>query len=376
MRFIHISDLHIGKKLRDRSLEEDQQHILSEILRIVDEMNPDGVIIAGDVYDTSSPTVDSVRMLDWFLTELSGRDLDTFVIAGNHDSPEKLGFGNRIFEKNRLFISGVFSGSMDRHTLVRGDERVDVYLLPFIKPAHVRRMYPDEVIESYTDAVASAIAHTEIHDGVPKIVVTHQFIVSDSMTPDVSESESAFVGGTESVNVSVFDGFDYVALGHIHKPQSIGRDTVRYCGTPLKYSLSEKDQQKSVTVVDVTPDGVELSFEPLTPLRDMRQITGRLEDLVAYGRNDSGRDDFIYVTLTEDSIDALARIREVYPNTMNIEVSGHDEIQGVTDDVEVERMDMMDLFSRFYELRNGIPLTESQRKLVRDLMDDDMEAML
>ena len=376
MRFIHISDLHIGKKLRDRSLEEDQQHILSEILRIVDEMNPDGVIIAGDVYDTSSPTVDSVRMLDWFLTELSGRDLDTFVIAGNHDSPEKLGFGNRIFEKNRLFISGVFSGTMDRHTLVRVDERVDVYLLPFIKPAHVRRMYPDEEIDDYTDAVASAIAHTEIEEGVPKIAVTHQFIVSDGDSPVTCDSESVFVGGTESVKASVFDGFDYVALGHIHKPQSIGRETVRYCGTPLKYSLSEKDHQKSVTIVDITADGVELSYEPLMPLRDMRQITGRLEDLIAYGRNDPGREDYIYVTLTEDAIDALSRLREVFPNTMNIDVVGTEGIKGVTEEVAVERMDMMELFSQFYELRTGALLTDSQRKLVADLMDDDMGAIM
>ncbi|MBR1973811.1 MAG: exonuclease subunit SbcD, partial [Candidatus Methanomethylophilaceae archaeon] len=153
MRFVHISDLHIGKKLKERSLEEDQRHILGQILSIIDDVSPDAVLIAGDVYDTSSPTIESVRMLDWFLTELSTRDLDTFMIAGNHDSADKLGFGSRIFEKNRLFISGVFSGTMDRHRVVRGEEVVDVYLLPFIKPINVRRFHPDEDVESYEDAV-------------------------------------------------------------------------------------------------------------------------------------------------------------------------------------------------------------------------------
>lgn len=376
MRFLHISDIHLGKKLRDVSLEEDQRHILAEILRIADKTEPVGIIIAGDVFDNSSPTVDSVQMLDWFLTELYSRGLYTFLIAGNHDSPEKLGFGNKIFEKNRLFISGVFSGSMDRHTIVVGDERVDVYLLPFVKPINVRRKYPDEDINSYSDAVASAIAHTEMEEGVPKIAVTHQFVVSGLDSPVISDSESVFVGGTEAVDTSLFDDFDYVALGHIHRPQSMGRETIRYCGTPLKYSLSEKDQQKSVTVVDITSSGVELSFEPLVPLRDMRQIYGRLEDLIEAGKNDPARDDFIYVRLKGDAIDALPRLREVFPNVMSLEIEGLEAKRELAQGVEVEKMDILELFSRFFEIKNGFPMTTAQKELIRDIMDDGMEGIL
>ena len=370
MRFVHISDLHIGKKLKERSLEEDQRHILGQILSIIDDVSPDAVLIAGDVYDTSSPTIESVRMLDWFLTELSTRDLDTFMIAGNHDSADKLGFGSRIFEKNRLFISGVFSGTMDRHRVVRGEEVVDVYLLPFIKPINVRRFHPDEDVESYEDAVRIAIAGTEISDGVPKVLVTHQFIVSGSHGPDLSESESSFVGGTESVDCSVFDGFDYVALGHIHGPQRIGRDTVRYCGTPLKYSLSEKDHAKSVTVVDICPGHVTVDTVPLTPLRDLRQIRGPLEELIEAGKDDPDSDDFIYVQLEGDSMDAMARLREVYPNVMSLEVVGRDHVFEQVSDVDIERVDLVELFGEFFENRVGRPMTEKQKQIVRELMDD------
>lgn len=299
MRLLHISDLHIGKKLKETSLEEDQRHILRMILDVVREKEPDGVLIAGDVYDTPSPSTDSVTMLDWFLTELTSAGTSVFMISGNHDSPERLGFGSRMLERNNLFISGTYSGHMDVRTLGSGEDAVDICMLPFIKPAHARREHPEDRIESYTDAVRSAIAHTEFHPGRRRVAVTHQFVVADGIGPETCESESVFVGGTESVDVSVFEGFDYVALGHIHRPQSVGRETVRYCGTPLKYSLSEADDVKSVTVVDIG-ETVSISTVPLRPLREVRRIRGPLEALIAAGKEDRDRDDYIYVELESD----------------------------------------------------------------------------
>lgn len=370
MRFIHISDLHIGKKLKEASLEEDQRHILAQIIGIVSEQRPDGVLIAGDVYDTTSPTIESVTMLDWFLTELTSMDVPVFMISGNHDSPEKLSFGSRMFEKNNLFISGTYSGHLDVHTLTRGDESVDICMLPFIKPVHARRAHPDDVIENYNDAVRSAIGHTELEEGRKRILMTHQFVMSNGIAPRMSDSESVFVGGTESVDASLFDRFDYVALGHIHRPQSVGRPTVRYCGTPLKYSESECDHEKSVTMVDIGNE-VTITTIPLVPLRDLRVIRGPIDRLIEEGKKDSNRDDFIYVKLDVNSIDALSRLREVYPNVMSIEVgetTGSEYIE--EGEPEPWGLDMVDAFEQFYRNKTGKDLTEKQREIVRDALPE------
>lgn len=371
MRFVHISDLHIGKKLKEASLEEDQRHILSQIVDVVRDYGPDGVIIAGDVYDTPSPSTDSVMMLDRFLTELTSMDLSVFMISGNHDSPERLGFGSRMFERNNLFISGTYSGHMDVHTLRRDGEEVDVCMLPFIKPVHARRAHPEDAIENYTDAVRSAISHTEFTEGRKRVAVTHQFVVNGGECPETSDSESIFVGGTESVDVSVFDGFDYVALGHLHRPQSVGRQTVRYCGTPLKYSLSEAEDVKSVTLVEIG-DTVSVSTVPLEPLRDVRKIHGPLDGILSAGRDDPSKDDFVYVVLETDEIDALSRLREVYPNVMSLDVVPRQGQAEAEESLEGDPwgMDIAQVFESFFKDKNGKELTEGQRSIVRDLLDE------
>lgn len=374
MRLLHISDLHIGKKLKETSLDEDQRHILRMILDVVRQTHPDGVLIAGDVYDTPSPSTDSVRMLDWFLTELTSTGTSVFMISGNHDSPERLGFGSRMLERNNLYISGTYSGHMDVRTLGTGEDAVDICMLPFIKPAHARREHPEDRIENYTDAVRSAISHTEFNPGRRRVAVTHQFVVSDGVGPETCESESVFVGGTEAVDVSVFDGFDYVALGHIHRPQSVGRETVRYCGTPLKYSLSEASDDKSVTVVDIG-DTVSISTVPLKPLREVRRIRGPLEALIAAGKEDRDRDDYIYVELESDEIDALPRLREVYPNVMSISVDAR-ERDWETAEFDVEgsmERDIAVLFADFFRQKTGRDLSESQRRIIEDLAGGDAE---
>ncbi len=372
MKFIHTSDLHIGKKLKEASLEEDQRYILQQIIDIVREEQPDGILIAGDVYDTTSPTIESVAMLDWFLTSLADMGVPVFMISGNHDSPEKLGFGSRLFETNRVFISGTYSGHLDVHTMTVGEETVDVCLLPFIKPVIARRAHPEDKIESYTDAVRSAIAHTDLVEGRKRILVTHQFVVSAGKSPMLSESESVFVGGTEAVDASVFDGFDYVALGHIHKRQSIGRDTILYSGTPLKYSQSEAGDNKSVTVIKIG-DKISIGTRFLVPKRDVRVIRGPLDRLIEAGKSDPGREDFIYAELEGDRIDALSRLREVYPNVMSLDICGRMERM---EDIECDEsviLNPVDAFAEFYRAKTGEELTESQLRIVRESFEEASE---
>lgn len=371
MKFVHISDLHIGKKLKEASLEEDQRYILEQIVGIVRDEAPDGVLIAGDVYDTTTPTTEAVTMLDSFLTALVSLKVPVFMISGNHDSPEKLGFGSRLFETNRLFISSVYSGALDVHTMEKDGAVVDVCMLPFIKPIHVRRFYPEERIESYTDAVRSSIEHTDLAPGHKRILITHQFVVSGGNQPLAGGSEIAFVGGTECVDASLFDGFDYVALGHIHRPQRVGRDTIRYCGTPLKYSMSECDDEKSVTVVEIG-DSVSITTVPLKPLRDIRILRGPLNGIIEAGKTDSCRQDFVYVELESDALDALPRLREVYPNVMSVEVTGRrkDYEKLESEGIDDWGFDPVESFAAFYRKKTGNDLTDSQRRIVADSFDE------
>ena len=369
MRFVHISDLHLGKRLKEKSLEEDQRYILNQILDIIDQQHPDGVLIAGDVFDDgNNTTVESIRMLDDFLTELSKKDMSTYMISGNHDSMDRLNFGSRIFNENHIFISGTFSGKANRFTLSRNGEDVDVYLLPFVKPAHVRRYYPDERIESYDDAIACVLRHSGITGDNKKVLVTHQFIVSGTDTPMLSDSERSFVGGTEAISAAQFGMFDYVALGHIHSPQYIGKETVRYCGSPLKYSLSEKDNEKSVTIIDID-DEVRITTVPLRPLRDLRFIKGPLDAIISAAKDDPARDDFIYVQLDRMEMNAMARLREVYPNVMSLDFVRNTDTDLSEETIDVEHLDALTEFSKFFSNKTGEELTESQRKLVKELLE-------
>lgn len=370
MRFIHISDLHIGKKLKEAPLDEDQRYILERIAEMAKDMRPAGVLIAGDVYDGTTPTVESVGILDDFLTDLVSAGIPVFMISGNHDSPEKLGFGSRVFENDGLYISGVYSGHLDVHTVRDGDEEVDVCMLPFIKPIHARRAHPEDTIESYTDAVRSAIAHTGLASGRRRILVTHQFVVSGGRFPETCGSESAFVGGTEAVDASVFDGFDYVALGHIHTAQSVGRETVRYCGTPLVYSKSEVGRPKSVTVVDIG-DGVSIEEVPLEPRREVRIIRGPLQALIDDGRREGGSEDYIYAELEGDSLDAMARLREVYPNILSVEVVDRvRDWDDMPDTGDEQPMDLVQAFRDFFKGKTGHDLTPAQEAMVIELLGE------
>lgn len=368
MKFIHIADLHIGKKLKEMNLEEDQRFILKQIAAIARDENADAVLIAGDVYDSGSPNGESSLLLDEFLTELLGSGIEIFMISGNHDSPEKLSFGSRIFDRAGLHICSIFDGKLDKFTLEKNNGSVDVFMLPFIRPVNVSRIYKDEKISSFGDAVGSAISHTDLSGNNKKILITHQF-VSGTSSPQMSDSESAYVGTAEMMPYDLFDRFDYVALGHLHIPQSVGRETIRYSGSPLKYSTSECSKDKSVTLIEVGDD-VNVTEVPLKPLRDLKVIKGPLDRLLAEGKRSENKEDFYHVRLEDDPLDPMQKLRDVYPNVISLEIlSKGDGDVGEIDEEYFEKIDVEERFNEFFRSRmSGKEMSEEQKEAVRDSM--------
>ena len=372
MKFIHLSDLHIGKRVNEFSMLEDQEFILAKILEIIDLEAPSGVIIAGDVYDKSVPSAEAVRLFDDFLSRLARRKMPTFIISGNHDSAERLAFGAQIMGSSGIHLSPVYNGVVEPILMADKHGEVGIYMLPFIKPAHVRRFYENEEFNSYTGAMEVAIRHMNVDEKRRNILITHQFVTGASR----SESEEVSVGGSDNVDASVFAPFDYVALGHIHGPQNCGDARIRYCGTPLKYSFSEAKDEKSVTVVDLEEKGV-LSVRtiPLIPKREMREIKGKYADLMlkSFYENTTYTDDYMHITLTdEDDVpDAIGKLRIVYKNLMKLDYDNtrtrtQSEITGAED---VETKSPMQLFGEFYEAQNGQEMSAEQQSFISDLIE-------
>lgn len=376
MKFLHLADLHLGKRVNGFSMLEDQAHILRQILAILDDEQPDGVLIAGDVYDKSVPSVEAVELLDSFLTELRARGVPVLLISGNHDSPERLAFGGRVMDSCGIHISPVYDGALAPVTLHDEFGPVHVWLLPFVKPAHVRRWFPDADIESYTDAVAEAIAHMDIDTAARNVLVTHQFVTGGAR----SGSEELSVGGTDNVDSGVFAPFDYVALGHLHGAQHIGRETIRYAGSPLKYSFSEARQHKSVTVVTLGEKGnVQVRTAALTPLRELREIRGSYDELTArsFYEHTTYRSDYLHLILTDeqDVFDAMSRLRTIYPYLMTLD---YDNARtraagGMSVPAETERRTPLELFEALYQRQNHQPMSEVQRAYIAQLMEQIME---
>lgn len=376
MKFLHLADLHLGKRVNGFSMLEDQAHILRQILAILDDEQPDGVLIAGDVYDKSVPSVEAVGLLDGFLTELRARGVPVLLISGNHDSPERLAFGGRVMDSCGIHISPVYDGALAPVTLQDAFGPVHVWLLPFVKPAHVRRWFPDADIESYTDAVAEAVAHMDIDTAARNVLVTHQFVTGGAR----SGSEELSVGGTDNVDSGVFAPFDYVALGHLHGAQHIGRETIRYAGSPLKYSFSEARQHKSVTVVTLGEKGdVQVRTAALTPLRELREIRGSYDELTArsFYEHTTYRSDYLHLILTDeqDVFDAMSRLRTIYPYLMTLD---YDNARtraagGMSVPAETERRTPLELFEALYKRQNHQPMSEVQREYIAQLMEQIME---
>lgn len=374
MKLIHLSDLHLGKRVNDFPMLEDQAYILDRVLEIAGEEQPDAVLIAGDVYDKTVPSAEAVALLDDFLVKLADRSLPVLLISGNHDSPERLAFANRLMEGRGVYIAPVYHGEVSPVTLEDDCGPVDFWLLPFLKPAHIRRFFPEEGVESFTDAMACAIRHMPLDPARRNVLVTHQFVTGAARC----ESEELSVGGADNVDASVFAPFDYVALGHIHGPQNVGGERIRYCGTPLKYSFSEAGHQKSVTIVELGEKGsLEVRAVPLLPQRDMVELRGSFAQLKSpefYGQVD--RDAYVRVILTDenDIYDAMGQLRPVYPNLMALDYDNLRTRSGavVLEEADVKR-DPLELFADFYQQQNHQPMSEEQRRYLTELLETIQE---
>ena len=382
MKLFHLSDLHIGKRVNEFSMLEDQKYILGQILKAAKEYQPEGIILAGDIYDKPVPAAEAVQVFDDFLTSLSEMKLPVFMISGNHDSAERVSYGGRLMKKSGIYVAPVYEGKTEKVELKDDYGKVCIHLLPFIKPAAVRHAFEGgeyekeaETVCDYQSAVKMAVSHMEIEEGARNVLVAHQFVTGAMRC----ESEEVSVGGLDNVDASVFDDFDYVALGHIHSPQAVGKEQVRYCGTPLKYSFSEAGQEKSITVVELKEKGnTQITFIPLQPLRDMRKIRGSYMEVTArsFYENDSC-DDYLHVTLTdeEDILDGLQKLRVIYPNIMQLEYDNRRtrENMELTAAQAVEKKSEMELFMEFYELQNNQSMSQVQEEFVRNIIQEVKE---
>ena len=375
MKFIHLSDLHLGKRVNEYQMLDDQAYIHKKIINIIDDEVPVGVMIAGDIYDKSVPSAEAVGLFDDFLVRLAKRKLEVFIISGNHDSPERIAFGSRIMDASGIHLSPVYDGKILPFSMQDEHGTVDIYMLPFIKPAHVR-MFCDEEISSYTDAINYVISNLDIKPKNRNIIVTHQFVTGASR----SESEEISIGGSDNVNADVFAPFDYVALGHIHSPQNCGSDHIRYCGTPLKYSFSEAKDQKSVTVVELAEKGkVSYRTVELVPQHDLVELKGTYAELTlkSFYEGSTWQEDYTHITLTdeEDIPDVIGKLRTIYHRLMKLDYDNkrtrlNMEINSVTD---VESKSPLELFSDFYKLQNNQPMTQEQFDYVKLLIEKSWE---
>ena len=370
MKLLHLSDLHLGKRVNEFSMLEDQDYILREILRIADETRPDAVVIAGDIYDKPVPPAEAVGLFDMFLRELSSRKLRVFIIYGNHDSPERIAFGESLFGQTGVHVSPVYRGKISPIILNDSFGPVNFWLLPYIRPSLVRQSLGTDEPMSYTEACKAAVDSMEINTDERNILVTHQFVTGALR----SDSEEISVGGADSVDCDVFGAFDYVALGHLHAAQRAGADNIRYCGAPLKYSLSEMNHKKSATIVELKNKG-ELNIEqiPLKPLRDMREIRGSYSEITLKSNYDgTPREDYLRIVLTdeEDVPDAVGRLRAIYPNIMRLEYDNKRTRSGsnVTEAGDMSKKTPAELFGELYEKQNGAPMNREQSELVSRLI--------
>ena len=373
MKLLHLGDLHLGRSLADFDLKEDQEYLLDQLLKIIDERSVDGVLIAGDVYDKSIPSEAATKMLDYFLSQLAQRKVSTFMISGNHDSDERLNFGSTLFESNRIYISSKYNGNLYKQTLCVGQEEADIYLLPFVKASQVRHFLPEAKIESYDDAVRAIIEHAAIDPARCNVLVAHQFVAGGNEETCFGGSESLgtqSVGLVEMISYESFRDFDYVALGHIHSPQQVGRKEIRYSGSPLKYSVSEANNEKSVPLITIENGKPEIELIPIKPLRNLRHIKGKMKDLLAR-ENITNPQDYIYATLTDDESinDVMGIFQQSYPNTVKIDYDNEHtrEIEQVDITQITEKKSFEELFGDFYQQILGCEINDEEMEVMRDV---------
>lgn len=372
MKLLHIGDLHLGKSLGEFDLIKDQEALLDQLLEIAEAESVDALLIAGDVYDKSIPSEAATRLLDHFLSRAAERSLPVYMISGNHDSEERLNYGSHLFAANHIFIATKYKGSLYKQTLKKGEEEVDLYLLPFVKASQVRHYLPEAGIESYEDAVRAILEQAEIDTTRQNVLVAHQFVTGKSQDPELGGSESLgtqSVGLVEKIGYNCFDDFDYVALGHIHSPQQVGRAEVRYAGSPLKYSLSEVQNKKSVSLITLGGKGqVEVSLIPVRPLRDMRHLKGKMTELLDPSQI-TNTQDFIYVTLTDEEFhsDAMRIFQQIYPYTVKIDYDNSHtrEVEQVDISKIAENRSFEELIRDFYSQIYGCGISEEEMDVMR-----------
>lgn len=393
MKLLHIADLHIGKRVCEFSMLEEQRHVLSQVVRLLRERSVDALLVAGDLYDKSAPSAEAVALVDWFLSAVAETGVPVVIIAGNHDSAERVAYAGGLLSREGIHVSPVYDGHIEPVELADEHGPVRIWPIPFLHPATVRHFFPDAEIRSYTDALRTVVDALDLKANATcrNVCVAHQFVTAGTVTPERSDSELS-LGGMDNVDASVFDGFDYVALGHVHRPQRIGADTVRYAGSILKYSFSEERGQKSAVLVELGAPGSKPDIElvPLRPIHDLRRVTGTVDELLAAEAQEGGgkhaggtassqpgraADDYLHVVLTDENpvLDVMRRLRAVYPNVMGIEYDNARTRAGLGSDpamsAAVDDSTPMELFGEFYERQNGIPLTEAQRQVVADALE-------
>lgn len=379
---MHLADLHLGKRVNGFSMMEDQEYILNRILEIMEEEQPDGLLIAGDVYDKTIPPAEAVRLMDDFLTAVAAKHVPVFLISGNHDSAERVAFGHQLMQGSGIWISPVYDGTIRHHTLEDRWGEVNIYLIPFLRPSVVRSFFPDVEIEDYTDALRTIIEDLQVDTSRRNVVLAHQFVTAAGALPETCDSEQLSVGGLDRVDGSVFSPFDYTALGHLHGPQRVGSETIRYAGSPLKYSFSELHQKKSVTVAELRAKGeTEIRQIPLQPRREMIELRGTFEEILAEARKKGEpQTDYYHMILTDetDVMDALSRLREYYPNIMLLDYDN----RRTRSQKEVEQLDRVEertpgeLFAALYEQQNGQEMDSDRKEyldgLIREIWEEQV----
>ena len=379
---MHLADLHLGKRVNGFSMMEDQEYILNRILEIMEEEQPDGLLIAGDVYDKTIPPAEAVRLMDDFLTAVAAKNVPVFLISGNHDSAERVAFGHQLMQGSGIWISPVYDGTIRRHTLEDRWGEVNIYLVPFLRPSVVRSVFPDAEIGDYTDALRTIIEDLQLDTSKRNVVLAHQFVTAAGALPETCDSEQLSVGGLDRVDGSVFSPFDYTALAHLHGPQRVGSETIRYAGSPLKYSFSELHQKKSVTVAELRAKGeTEIRQIPLQPRREMIELRGTFEEILEEARKKGEpQTDYYHMILTDetDVVDALSRLREYYPNIMLLDYDN----RRTRSQKEVEQLDRVEertpgeLFAALYEQQNGQEMDSDRKEyldgLIREIWEEQV----
>lgn len=379
MKLLHLADLHLGKILQEQSLIEDQEYMLNQIIKLIKKENVETVLISGDVYDRSVPPSEAVNLLDSFLkTLIKELKIKVFIIAGNHDSKDRLGFGSKIFEDEGLYIESKYTGNLRKVELQDEYGKLNIYMLPFVKPVEVKQFFEDDLENNYNIAINKIIGKEEINKRERNIILVHQFVTAGTIEPERTESEVLSLGGIENVDVSNFNDFDYVAIGHVHRPQKIGRDTARYAGTMLKYSFSEINHNKTVSIIEIKEKGdININLVQLNPLRDMREIKGPLEELIKPENYECGNtNDYIKaVIINEEPVyDAIGQIRRIYPNTLKLEIRNSKTINNVEEQninlENIKKKTELELFADFYKSQNNVELDERQTEIIKNIISE------